>query len=876
MFLSSIFSKCDGFEQQVKLSIEKDDSVKTGFGGLLTIAALTATIVLAANTVSDYLYHTNPDISFDYDYFPDPGYLDLNSSNFLFSITNQDADYFLDSAMVSFNLIYVVQKRFENGTITRAKHPIPLVKCTREYWAGFESDYDSQNMANRLCPSVSQYNISGNFLSSEYVYLQFEVQKCKNRTDQPDIICKPKEELDAILPGKEIAISLMYTDNIFNLNEWENPVKRFVTNLHWNIAPEVLSKKTDVFVSQYDIITDDNFLMNGYWERNHSTYQINSVSRDQNYAPEPGDVYMKIYLRKSSSFTTATRQFLKSGDVLESIGGLAGFWFTVLGVFAILYNKRTFHVKMANSLYEFDKNYDNKPPKDQDNKEKTAQNSQSNSADKNLMEVPFRRRFGFFANFCKYFSKCSRKTPHKRVTSLSLVPLTSPQSSISMPSTNLNPVSVEKRNDDKSEASDKLKLYLKYFQNYTQGVGKKMTYSCWDFFIGLLTCRQRKKDKLISLAAERLEEDTDIINLLKRIQDLEKLKSLLLNEHQLRVFSHKRPPLISLEEEDAPKPLPKTPPQQRAKGSKQSLINKLRLRRKSMFRKEPLEDVNTVSKFALLFDSYRKLRKEKDSKLNRELIRSLDLEMEQILYNLDFELKVDETFDKEYFKIVAMRALEDLLFQAKKKTKKMGKADAADIIARRWLMLTRRRKAREVEKLVKVKTMTDVDAKSTPQEKETTETPANIRLPTLKRSSSSIEKAPVLLDSPPKLKERAFSFKERQLSFREEIREEIKEEKEEDDDVIFFENRYDRPAEHEGSAEDETDEIGNPTEEAETSEQQSPEVNIRTSMDDGSIHPLSSPNRRMSEDTRIEISPLRPNEKDMMSLIEKNKSRFLE
>ena len=681
-FVSTLFSKCDGFEQPVKLSIEKDDSVKTGFGGLLTIAAVTATLVLAAATISDFLNHTNPALSYDYDYLPDPGYLELNSSNFLFSITNQDSDFFLDSAMVSFNLIYVVQKRFENGTISRTKHPVPLVKCTREYWAGFESDYDTQNMGNRLCPTIDQYNISGQFLSSEYIYLQLEVQKCKNRTDQPDIICKPKEELDTILPGKDIAISFMYTDNMFNLNDWQNPVKRYVTNLHWDIAPEVLSKKTDVFVSQYDIVTDDNYLLDGYWQSEISTYQINGVSRDQNFAPESGDVYMKIYIRKSSSFTIATRQFLKSGQVLESIGGLAGFWFTLLGVVAVFYNKRTFQVKMANSLYEFDQNDNNHPPK--------------KPGDKTASISGKKRRC------CNSLSNCVRKITCRRAKAKTVDYGIKSSDQIQSPS-NLGLAVGQK--EEELQPTDRVKMYVRSFQTYSKRVGKKMTYSSWDFIIGILACGRRKKDKLISLAAERIEEDTDIIHILKRIQDLEKMKSLFFNEHQKRVFSYSRPPLISLEENELPtkpKPKPVKQPKDNTQRPKRSFIRKsfekLKLRRRNLFQKDPLEDVDSVSKFALIFESYRKLRKVKNSRLNKDLIKLLDPDMGEALYNLDFELKVDQTFRYEYFKIMAIRVFEDLFFNAKRKKANLSKEDAANIIARRWLM-RKKKIARDVKKM---------------------------------------------------------------------------------------------------------------------------------------------------------------------------------
>ena len=827
MFLiSKPLSTVDAFGQQVKFSIGKSESVSTWFGGLLTLIALTATALLAANTIADYIYHTNPSTSFEYDYLPDPGFLDLNSSNFLFSITDQDSDYLLSSAIVSFNLYYVVQTRFEDGSFTREKHAVPLVRCTREYWAGFESDYDLQNMDNRLCPSISQYNITGTFLSTEYVYLQLEVEKCKNRTDQPDIICKPQDELDSILPGKDIAISFMYTDNIFNLNDWRTPVKRFVTNLHWDIAPEVLSKKADVFVSDYNIVTDDNILLNGYWQSEISTYQINGVSRDQNFAPEASDIYMKIYLRKSSSSTTATRQFLKLGDLLESLGGLSGFWFAILGVLAIWYNKKVFDVKMANSLYEFDKNYD-KPSKRRDRKGKIAKNSKGPAASKNHSEDSVKKG-GFcncLKNICNCLKKCLRSITCRKANSKKIDDSANGHTEM-IQSPKIEAPSTTEHNRPK--AADKVKLYLKHFQNYSKGVGKKMTYNFWDFIVGILTCGRRKKDKLISLAAERIQEDTDITQILKRIQDLEKFKVLFFNEHQRRIFSHSRPPLISLEEPAEPEEnIPKisTPQQEKQKkGSKQNFIKKLKMRRKNLFSgKDPLEDVDTISKFALIYESYRKVRRVK-SKFNRDLLRLLDPYMEKTLYNLDFELKIDETFDKEYFKIVAMRALEDLLIRTKRKRAMIGKVDAADIIARKWLMLSKRRKAREVERVNRMKTLTEPELMQIPQETESAE-PLN---------------------------------KERMLT--------INKDTKEDDNI----SEYELEEPDVSGEEEDDDEIYIPNYAEEIKELQSP-----MKSPDGIIEANPASGLKNGEDSRLEINTRRMNGKDaVLSLIEKKNSRF--
>ena len=654
--LGKLFSSCDQFGQQVKLSIHNDDEFKTTTGGIMTILAIGLTMLMATGTVSNYLKHEEPAIAFEYDYTPDPGLSPLNSSNYLFSITAQDSDFNISASYLGFNLFQTTIARYPNGSSTKVKTRIPLQRCPLEYWAGFEDDYYLYNISNRLCPTVMDYNITGSYLSVVYTYLSIEVVGCQNRTDQPDIVCLPQETLDAKVPGKEITLSYMYTDNMFNLNDWTNPVKRYVTNLHWVLAPKLLTKETDIFLQQYDIITDDNYFLNGYWVKNESTYQINGVERDQNYAPVKSggnDVYMKIYLRKSSSSTSATREFSKAADVLSTIGGLAGFLFIVCGFVAMTFNKAFFRVTMANSLYEFD-----------------------------IPEPPKKKP-----------KKAASPVPNRRKRS-TIIPQTGKTAQEAF---------------EKLQPQDRMQIYIKSFDKYSKGLEKKMKFSFFDFIMGILSCRTRKKDRLISQATEKLQKDTDIIQILKRLQDLEKLKQFFFNPAQMEIFSYTRPPLITLENNppikiasppSSPTVLASDSPQQ---GPKRRRFN---FRRHTSFFSKKNEDVNSLARFYVLFDAYRKVRKQK-SKTSRNLLKLLDAEMEETLYNLDYELKIDQEFSKQYYKIIGVRVIEDLWRKAQRKKRKMTKSEAGEIIAARLSMRYRSRlKAKE---LTKVKSIQSLD-----------------------------------------------------------------------------------------------------------------------------------------------------------------------
>ena len=68
------------------------------------------------------------------------------------------------------------------------------------------------------------------------------------------------------------------------------------------------------------------------------------------------------------------------------------------------------------------------------------------------------------------------------------------------------------------------------------------------YLLNAIFCKKKtKKQKLIQQAEKTFSYDLDIVNLIKKVHDLEKLKLILLNEEQLILFDHLSRPMIPFE-----------------------------------------------------------------------------------------------------------------------------------------------------------------------------------------------------------------------------------------------------------------------------------------------------------------------------------------
>jgi hypothetical protein len=67
----------------------------------------------------------------------------------------------------------------------------------------------------------------------------------------------------------------------------------------------------------------------------------------------------------------------------------------------------------------------------------------------------------------------------------------------------------------------------------------------------MLTCKffcykDNPRAELISKAVKMIQHDTDIIRLLDKIQEIDKIKQLLLDDTQIKVFNFSPKPLVTL------------------------------------------------------------------------------------------------------------------------------------------------------------------------------------------------------------------------------------------------------------------------------------------------------------------------------------------
>ena len=78
-----------------------------------------------------------------------------------------------------------------------------------------------------------------------------------------------------------------------------------------------------------------------------------------------------------------------------------------------------------------------------------------------------------------------------------------------------------------------------------------MKFSYWEYIkFNLLKKKKSLRQKLLAKAEQTFKEDLDVVNLVTKLHELEKLKILLLDEDQLVIFNYLSKPIIHVDENE--------------------------------------------------------------------------------------------------------------------------------------------------------------------------------------------------------------------------------------------------------------------------------------------------------------------------------------
>lgn len=500
--IRKVFTYIDIYGERINLKIKKNSSSDTFIGGVLTFLTFTLLTVAAWTTGRDILYKTKPSINLEDKLLIQRSNLTLDKHSFPFSIALQD-----DSNNVYYYPQYfkfeVLSNSVSNVDGTSSLTSLELESCRSSHFPKFSEDlFNSTGMSRYWCVKDQNLTVGGYWDELSIKYAIIRIKLCKNETSNNT--CAPIEEIINFMNIRALSWCIYIQNSIINTKNYNEPVSFFILNLYKNIRISS-TKLYNVFIREQQIETDKGIIFEDFEIKSSMAYDF--ADNDDNDPTDIGTL-LDINLFSTNHMPIFHRNYLKVQTLLANLGGLAKALMIFSYIFSFYFSRFKRNKLILNKIFDFALN-------ETERKQVTLGNtiidnqisiSKSWTNIKNQeYNVTSNNKLASISNF-----KNSLAKPHVKKKTINAFD---------------EKVTINKVMDDLNKRKDVFKLNMNFIE-----------------IIKFIFCKKclkgnlKSKFILYSKSHNDLDELLDISIIIKKLDEFEKLKLILLNHEQIAMF----------------------------------------------------------------------------------------------------------------------------------------------------------------------------------------------------------------------------------------------------------------------------------------------------------------------------------------------------
>ncbi|KRX02228.1 hypothetical protein PPERSA_04850 [Pseudocohnilembus persalinus] len=518
------------FGQRVELNIQGEREYTTTSGGILTLLLGSLLISIMYKKTYEFISKEEVSIYQTKTFEQEPSLLNLTDNNFMFAVQIQQTVY--DYIQNPYFIIEVQQRHYERddeGNLNKIQTPMILEPCTIDHWRATLGNETYELLSqfdinNYLCPPIGydELALSGVYYTENFDFVKINVVDCyeaennKGYYQKWDYECLDADTLSkAVDQEGDLKFQIIASNNIVNPQD-EKTIQKYITEeYYFTFKPGELFVQADIFIQHQTMEIYNNLF----------PYQSENIEDFVFPVMEPSEVketytstkyegeYSSFYLRKSRYTTTIEKSFMSFEDLLSYIGGFANVLYIVIGLVAYELNYEQQLIEVANSLYFFKRN----------NQQGGGNNN--NKIQNNEKRVEIQQNYPLGQRIYQPFNQKKRKN-------LSI------QKIIDKKSKEINKQGFTSRFEFLSS-----KLKEKIFR--TSNVTLNVQYFIYRATMGRFF--NNEETQLVDKARDLASSQLDVLKLINRIQEIERLKNVLLTRDQITLFNYFPKPLVQVD-----------------------------------------------------------------------------------------------------------------------------------------------------------------------------------------------------------------------------------------------------------------------------------------------------------------------------------------
>jgi hypothetical protein len=508
----------DIFGRPISLRINKMDSSKTFLGGILTVMFIIAMFSMLMMQIPDVLNHKFPNGNLETKTIPNPSII-INSTKIPFSFYISD-DYKVISwkNLSSYFQLKVKLEIVNNSNAQFKRQDIPFENCTKKHFPLLKDDeFYNAGVEKHFCLTLQDYPLFGALVQPEIQYLGINLYPCNNSTSNNT--CKSTQQIEELLLSKVYYFNVILQNEIINIMEYKPYSSVYLNTIYKSIRGDRI-RQLKVFLSESELISDNGLLFQDV--ENDKTVIYDRFEFDEANLTKD-KCYFSFEFYPSKTKYIYHREYLKLPTVLASLGGLSNIIQIVCTIAASFYStlKRNEHI--LNKIFEYD-----------------VIDMKKNSEGQKILEK-IKKNMNIDINT---MNNRPNVIPKKIPNNLRKISIDNSVNKSKSP--NLNDSHHVSNNHSKYLEellpTEKNQTYIRDILKFVDILHKKTLEFTFFEMVKYIICRCCVKKKIIEKfklyqkSSLVLNEALDITHIIGKLEELEKLKIVLFNKHQLALF----------------------------------------------------------------------------------------------------------------------------------------------------------------------------------------------------------------------------------------------------------------------------------------------------------------------------------------------------
>jgi hypothetical protein len=496
----------DIYGSRPTFKIGRLETFKTKFGSMLTILSVLCILSAFIYFSLDIFTSDNPKIVLSITNVGYPQKYHMSNDNFGFVFGLQDVNtynQYIDETIYTAKAFQKTATRVQVGNTSEFQWDVTLLELVRcsidKFPDEFKDLYKFSPLNDMYCLKNNSFYIDGTFLNDHYSFLYIELSECRNSTENINNPCKPKSEIDAKLTGSFFAFS--HTDITIDPRNYTTPNQNYNGDTYTTISNKYF-KEMHHYVKQIQIETDRGFLLS-------DIHEITFLKDD--YIKEMTDYriannFLSYTLKLSTVVETYSRSYKKVQNVAAEVGGVVELISILCAVLAFFYNKAKLNELIINELYYV-------------SNDRTVKQNKS-TIDNPVYET--KKNPNLVLN-----SRLSSNHPFRGDSKATVVTYFRP--------TVPRPEDINSSYNSTDMVTYTPTIRLTFVQSFC-------------YFFASCCFKKTRTTKILEKGQKEIERQMDVLNILKKMGEVERLKDIVLSEQQLRIFNLPYKNKLSLEE----------------------------------------------------------------------------------------------------------------------------------------------------------------------------------------------------------------------------------------------------------------------------------------------------------------------------------------